>query len=145
MAEETSLKQLFQGMQVKDIDIIEGEVISASPLKIKLINNEKMVLDKDIMVIPRHLTDYSVKVEITLPDEAILTSKTKEAGAHSHTAPDGSTSTDGNHTHDLDTFSIKDAVMKVSNSLKKGERVYILSFNRGKQYYIMDRVMQNAS
>lgn len=145
MAQETSIKQLLQGMQVKDLDIVEGEVISAAPLKIKLTNNDKMVLDKDIMVIPRHLTDYTVNVDITLPAEAILTSVTTVAGDHSHSAPEGSTSTDGNHTHDLDTFSIQGAQMKVYNSLKKGERVYILSFNRGKQYYIMERVMQNAS
>jgi hypothetical protein len=145
MTQETSIKQLIQGMQVKDLDIVEGEVISAAPLKIKLVNNEKMILDKDIMVIPRHLTDYSASVDITLPAEAILTSVTKTAGDHFHSAPGGSTSTDGNHTHTLDTFSIQGAQMTVHNSLKKGERVYILSFNRGKQYYIMDRVMQNAS
>ena len=141
MAEETSLKQLIQGMQVKNIDIVEGEVISAAPLKIKLVNNEKMVLDKDIAVIPKHLTEYTVKVDITLPEGAALTSKTKPAGDHSHSAPGGATSTDGNHTHDLDTFQITNAEMKVKNGLKKGDRVYILSFNYGKQYYIMDRVM----
>lgn len=141
MAEATSIKQLIQGMQIKDIDIVEGEVISANPLKIKLINNEKMVLDKDITVIPKHLTNYTASVDITVTAEAILTFKTKEAGDHSHTTSEGSTSTDGNHTHDLDTFSIQGAQMIVHNSLKKGERVYILSFNRGKQYYVMDRVM----
>ncbi len=140
MAQETSLKQLFQGMSINPINIVEGEVISAEPLQIKLVNNEKMILDKDIMVLPSHLTNKAVNCDISLPQGAVLSALTKTAGNHSHLYSGSNTSSNGDHVHELDTFSISGAQITIYNGLKVGERVYILSFNYGKQYYILDRV-----
>ncbi len=33
------------------------------------------------------------------------------------------------------------ATMSVNNALSVGEKVYLLSFNKGKQYYILERVV----
>ena len=41
---ETSLKQIFQGLVVEGIEFLQGTVISASPLKIQIANDEIVVL-----------------------------------------------------------------------------------------------------
>lgn len=140
MAQETSLKQLFQGMSVNSINIVEGEVISSEPLQVKLVNDEKMILEIDIMALPSHLTNRAVSCDISLPEGAVLSAITKTTGNHNHLYSGSYTSSDGDHVHELDTFSIHGAKINIYNSLNVGEKVYILSFNYGKQYYILDRV-----
>ncbi len=122
----TSIKQLIQQMVPENVGLVKGAVVKTSPLSIQVVNNPKMILSGSNLVIPKHLTDYITSVDITMPAGAIITSKTKNAA---------------DHTHDLDTFSIQGAQMTVKNSLKKGEKVYMLRFNGGKQYYVLDRVV----
>ena len=66
-----------------------------------------------------------------------LISKTKTGGKHTHKELSGSE--DGAHSHSLETFTVRDGVLVIHNALKKGDTVYLLSFNSGKQYYILDR------
>lgn len=148
--EQTSLKALFQSMTPESMSVVRGEVISASPLKIQIINDEKMVLHENIICLPRHLTDYSTKCDIVL-GEGSVNSQTQLGGAHphgssgthsGHTGGDGAhshPSSEGAHTHTLETFNVYGASIKIYNALKVGEIVFILSFNQGKKYYILDR------
>lgn len=143
MENPTSIKQLIQGMQVKDMELHEGVVISADPLQIKLVNNEKMVLDKDILTVPMHLVDYKTKISVSPASGATLTSTTKGAGSHNHTVSGvGSTSTEPDHVHELDKFQLTQADVTMHNGLKKDEIVMMLSYNNGKMYYILDRVVK---
>jgi hypothetical protein len=105
--------------------IIRGTVISSAPLKIQVINDDKLVLTENIICLPCHLSDYSTKCDIKLCDGTI----------------DSQTQNNGEplHIHKQDTFSIYNAEIKVYNALNVGEKVYILSFNHGKKYYILDR------
>ena len=98
--QETSLMSCIQKMIPESMKIVTGIVISDSPLRIQLINDEKMVLHKGIICLPKHLTDYETEISI-----------------------------DGGER--------QEAI--VHNSLQVGELVYILSFNKGKKYYILDR------
>ena len=66
-----------------------------------------------------------------------LISKTKTDGKHTHEELSGSE--DGVHSHSLATFTVRDGVLMIHNALKKGDTVYLLAFNSGKQYYILDR------
>lgn len=151
MQEPTSLKELFQGMVPEAMSVVRGKVISASPLKIQIIGDEKMILESNIICLPRHLSTYTTVIDITLGKGAINSLTRAGQGTHphgssgehgGHLSGDGSHAhpeTEGAHVHNVATFNIAGATMTVYNGLKAGEVVYILSFNHGKKYYILDR------
>lgn len=118
--EKTSLKQLFQGMAGDGVEVLQGIVKSANPLKIQIVNDEKLIIGPNITYVPRHLTDYTTTCSLAKG----------EKGSVYGPANDGSRLTDF-------TFS---GSITVYNALKVGEKVHVLSFNHGKQYYVLDRV-----
>ena len=123
--EKTSLKQLFQGMAGDGVEVLQGIVKSASPLKIQIVNDEKLVIGPNIAYVPRHLTDY--KTEISGPNiqDCYYTGSGTESGTAPVSPP---------HVHAVGRIKIT-----VHNALKAGEKVHVLSFNHGKQYYVLDR------
>jgi hypothetical protein len=151
--EQTSLKELFQGMIPESTTVLRGRVTQAAPLKIQVLGDDKLILHENIICLPRHLSDYTTKIDIQLNNGSI-DSVTRNDGAHTH-GPNGGHSQfsgDGVHAHPASgetthvhaqaTFNIFGATIKVYNALKVGELVYILSFNQGKKYYILDREVQ---
>lgn len=118
--EKTSIKQLIQQMTGDGVEVLQGIVKSASPLKIQIVNDEKLVIGPNITYVPRHLTDYTTTCSLAKGDK----------GSVYGPANDGSRLTDF-------TFS---GSITVYNALKAGEKVHVLSFNHGKQYYVLDRV-----
>lgn len=148
--EPTSLKGLFQSLQIKEMDILRGVVVSESPLKIQVMGDEKLILSENIICLPRHLTDYRTTVDISAGGGNISGETTTDlSGGHSHAEGEhdghqgGSGShihTGGEHSHGIDMFNITEAEMTVYNALKVSDKVFILSFNRGAKYYILDRV-----
>ena len=131
--EQTSLKGLFQEMIPESVGVVRGKVVSASPLKIQVINDDKLLLSENLLCVPKHLTDYTTTCDLLLGSGS-LGSQTKTDGQHG-----GHLSGDGSHSHSLASFNIYSATLKVHNALKLGETVYLLSFNEGKKYYILDR------
>jgi len=121
MAEETSLKQIIQGMMFDSAELMQGTVIAVSPLKIQMVNDEKLIVNERITVVPRHLSDYTTTCSLAKG----------EKGSVYGPANDGSRLTDF-------TFS---GSITVYNALKVGESVYVLSLNKGKLYYVLDRVV----
>ena len=120
--EKTSLKQLFQGMAGNGVEVLQGIVKSVGPLKIQSVNDEKLTIGPNITYIPRHLTDYSTEVTVSW--------RTENASGGSGDAAYAS------HSHSI----IGRKAITVHNALKVGDRVHVLSFNHGKQYYVLDRV-----
>lgn len=120
--EKTSLKQLFQGMAGNGVEVLQGIVKSVGPLKIQIVNDEKLTIGPNITYIPRHLTDYSTEVTVSW--------RTENASGGSGDAAYAS------HSHAI----IGRKAITVHNALKVGDRVHLLSFNHGKQYYVLDRV-----
>lgn len=131
---ETSLKQIFQGLVVEGIEFLQGTVISASPLKIQIANDEKLIINERIAIVPWHLTDYTTKATLA-KDAGSLSSQTFQDGAHG-----GHTGGDGTHINHLDTFTLTRGTLTVYNALKVGEKVHVLALNHGKKYYVLDRV-----
>lgn len=125
-SEKTSLKQLIQGMTGDGVEVLQGIVKSASPLKIQIVNDEKLTIGPNITYVPRHLTDY--KADITGPN--IQSYYYTGSGTDGGTAP-----VVPSHVHAIGRVQIT-----VHNALKTGEKVHVLSFNHGKQYYVLDRV-----
>ena len=151
LQEPTSLKELIQGMAPEALAVVRGTVISASPLKIQVINDEKLILEKNIICLPRHLSTYQTTIDIVLGKGSINSVTRSGQGIHphgssgehgGHVGGDGAhepPETEGAHVHNAATFNIFGATMTVYNGLKVGDLVYILSFNHGKKYYILDR------
>jgi len=146
---QTSLKGLFQGLVPDPCGILQGTVISASPLQIQAVNDEKLILPATVLIVPRHLTNYSATVDISV-GRGTLSSVTDNKGTHEHSGGEhgghdsGNGSHDhngGEHSHALSTFSISGGSMTVYNALKSGEKVHLLSLNNGKKYYVLDRVV----
>lgn len=138
----TSLKQLFQQMVPENVGLIEGVVVNTEPIAIQVVNNSKMVLSGLNLVLPKHLTDYQTTFTINLSEPPILTGETSLDNEHSHTNPEGgSTGTQEAHKHILSKFGLEEATITVHNALKRDERVYMLRFNGGKLYYVLDKVV----
>ncbi len=144
--EKTSLKQLFQGMIKDDVEVLRGIVKSVNPLKIQIEGDEKLTIGENITYIPWHLTDY--KTELSFDDPVIRNNihvghRVPESHATLIEYPDTPVETSkkvilkGEISFDEKTKH----KITVYNSLKVGEEVYILGFNRGKQYYVLDRVV----
>jgi hypothetical protein len=129
IGDPTSIKQIIQSLMADNINIILGRVTQESPLQITAINDAKLILNEKTAVIPRHLTDYTTNCDITLSGGTI----------------DGTTTTnDGEfpHNHSLKTLNIYNAAIKIHNALRKGDLLYILSYNHGKKYFVLDRVAE---
>ena len=121
-SEKTSLKQLIQGMTSNGIEVLQGIVKSANPIKIQIINDEKLIIGSNITYVPWHLTDYTTEV--------IVEWETENASGNSGDA------TYASHRHMISGRK----KITIYNALKTGEKVHVLSFNHGKQYFVLDRV-----
>jgi len=120
--EKTSIKQLFQGMVGEGAEVLQGIVKSASPLKIQIVNDEKLTIGPNITYVPWHLTDYTTEVTVEW--------RTENASGGSGDAAYAS------HNHAI----VGRKKIIVHNALKVGDKVHVLSFNHGKQYFVLDRV-----
>lgn len=129
---QTSLKQLFQGMVPGGPELMQGKVISESPLKIQMDGDDKLIINERVAIVPWHLTDYTTKATYRKMD-GTLDSWTKNDGSHAD--PVG-----GTHVHHGEDFNLYKGVIKVHNALKIGDKVHVLALNGGKVYYILDRV-----
>ena len=70
-AEDLSIKALLQGiMTAGSTTVLQGVVKSASPLKIQMVNDEKLVINSNNTFVPRHLTDYETEVTVDWRTEA---------------------------------------------------------------------------
>jgi len=101
--EQPSLKQLIQSLIPDQGGVILAVIKSASPLKIQAVNDEKLIIGENSVIVPRHLLDYRTVI-------------------------------------DIPELGLENAEMNVYNSLVPGELVYLLSFNQGEKYFILDRV-----
>ena len=147
--EHTSLKSIIQSLQIKDMDIMRGIVISEKPVKIQIMGDEKLILNENIICVPKHLTDYKTIADISASGDSIGgKTQTSLSGEHTHSGGNHSGHYEGDgehihsggkHSHGIDIFNIIRAEMTVYNALKVGDTVFVLSFNRGAKYYILDR------
>ena len=115
MDESQSLKGIFQGLIPTACELLQGTVISTSPLKIQIANDSKLIIGAAITVVPKHLTTHTVKV--TIPASGGH-SQYEGSGVHSHT----------------------EVTMTVYNALQTGDAVHLLAVQNGKKFIALDRV-----
>lgn len=126
MADETaktSIKQLIQGMSTPGIQFLQGTVVSTGPLRIQMVNDEKLIIGPNITIVPWQLTDYQTEM-------TPLEWETETASGGSGDSAYAS------HAH---VITGRKKVI-IHNALKVGDKVHVLSFNNGKQYFVLDRV-----
>lgn len=134
MNEAQSIMSIIRGATMsEDGSVIEAKVIGVGPLKVQATNDDKLILNAGSLVVPWHLTDYTTKMTYRL-DEGTLDSETYNDGAHG-----GHVGGDGTHVNHLKTFNLYKGTMTVYNALKVGDMVYLLRYNDGKKYFILDR------
>lgn len=121
-SEKTSLKAVIQQITGEGAQVLQGVVKSVSPLKIQMAGDDKLIIGPNITYLPKHLTDYTTEITVDWQTEhASGGTGTAEYASHSHAITGRKTIT-------------------VHNALKVGDLVHVLSFCRGKQYYVLDRV-----
>jgi len=110
-------KAIKQGiMNAGLVGVMEGDVVSAPPnLKIKLKNNSKLVIPKELLVVPEHLTTHSKICDISCSN--VSTS-----------------------LENFSNFNANGASVTFKNALKSGDKVMLISFEGGQRFYIMDRI-----
>ena len=121
-------------------DLRFGKVVSENPLKIKVTDN--FTIPEELLIVPRHLTDYTVRVNFSWESEEEDTS----AGQHTHqyvcTGVPAVTTVLTQHTHitksENDNEQTKE--LKVLNHLRKDEQVVLLRKQGGQHFYVLDRV-----
>ena len=134
MNEAQSIMSIIRGATMsEDGSVIEAKVIGVNPLKVQATNDDKLILNAGSLVVPWHLTDYTTKVTYRL-DKGTLDSETYNDGAHG-----GHVGGDGTHVNHLKTFNLYKGTMTVYNALKVGDMIYLLRYNDGKKYFILDR------
>ena len=110
----------------KPCDLRFGTVTSVSPLKVQISSN--LILPESVLVVPRHLTDYSVKTNMGSKDEKAISVV-------------GNTLyiTDSNSNEDTPE-EVDERTITIYNSLVVGDQVALIRNQGGKTYYILDRV-----
>ena len=116
--EETSIKGLFQGLAGDGVQVIQGIVKSASPLKIQAVNDDKLTVGPGNVIVPQHLTEVTVHWQTE--------SVSGGSGYPAFAA----------HAHPIEGRK----KIRVHGALRTGERVHLLALNHGKQYFVLDRV-----
>lgn len=121
--EPNSIKAAFQGLIPDGAAVQQAIVIKKTPLEIKMENDDKLILKENLLIVPRHLTEYKTKIDLKIADEGNVTG----------------TAIGSEGTSQINTFELIKYEMTVYNQLELGDIVYVLSFNGGKKYYILDR------
>lgn len=88
-----------------------GVVVSTAPLQVQV--DQRFIIGSDNLIVPQHLTNYSVNVSIS-----------------------GSTAESEGHAHKLGAH-----VITINNGLKNGDKVVMVSQDGGQKYLIADRVV----
>lgn len=101
-----SIKKVIQDMIPADVELMQGTVIAVNPLRIRMVNDEKLVINERICIVPWHLTNYQQTCDMAQGKDGLM------------------------------SYTIT-----VHNALKVGEKVHVLSLNKGKLYYVLDRVV----
>ncbi len=121
-------------------DLRFGKVTSTDPLKVQVTN--QFTIPEELLIVPRHLTDYTVKVNFNWESEEEDTSK----GQHKHeylcNGVPAVTTVTTKHTHITKSENDNDQTkeIKILNHLKKDDKVALLRKQGGQCYYILDRV-----
>lgn len=104
----------------KPANMVFGEVISVSPLKIKV--DQKLILTSAQLVLSRHVTDYRLSVTMD----------------HNTENASGGSGESAFSSHNHKVVGTKEIL--VHNALKTGENVILMQLSGGQKYIVIDRI-----
>lgn len=99
----------------KPVNLLFGEVISASPLKIQV--DQKAIYTEKMLVLTRNVTDY--EVDMTVSHQTVVIS----------------------HGHPIQGRK----KFKVHNALVVGDWVLLARMQKGKKFVVLDRIKANPA
>lgn len=124
----------------KPCDLRFGTVTSISPLKVQVTSD--LILPESVLVVPKHLTDYSTDMYMGSKPEVSpgnVSMKVVEDTLVISTGVSVEQVSEEESTTEV-TDSVDDRTVTVYNSLVVGDKVVLLRNQGGKQYYILDRI-----
>ena len=101
-------------------DLRYGKVVSTSPLKVQVTN--LFTIPEALLVVPQHLTNYSVNVTVDWSTE----NKSGGSGESAFSS----------HNHKISGTK----TMTINNALKVGDKVALIRKQGGQSYFILDRI-----
>lgn len=118
-----TMQQLaIQSIQAtKPMAVVFGEVISASPLKVKV--DQKLELTKEFLLLTTNVMDYEVDMTVN-----------HQTGYREGGSGEASFAS---HNHDY----VGKKKFLIHNGLKQGDQVIMLRDNGGQKYVIIDKVV----
>lgn len=127
----------------KPVSLFEGEVVSVPPnLKVKLLSDEKLIIPKELLIVPERLTNHKMLVKLT------DTVKGSVSVSSSNVSEGMSSAGYTSHTHDVSqitisdgTFNLSEGTLEFLDELKKGDKVLLASFPGGQKFFILDRIV----
>lgn len=118
----------------KPVQLVFGQVISASPLKIQV--DQKAVYTEKMLVLTRNVTDYEVDMTVSHKTEII---------SHGHPVTD--TYTGGGTAQSIDHDHPYEGCKKflVHNALVVGDWVVLARVQGGKRFVVLDRIQPHPA
>jgi len=118
----------------KPVNLLFGQVISASPLKIQV--DQKAIYTEKMLVLTRNVTDFEVDMTVSHKTEIIT---------HGHPVTDtytgGGVAEDIDHDHPI----VGRKKFKVHNALVVGDWVLLARIQKGKKFVVLDRIKPNPA
>ena len=118
----------------KPVNLLFGQVISASPLKIQV--DQKAIYTEKMLVLTRNVTDFEVDMTVSHKTEIIT---------HGHPVTDtytgGGVAEDIDHDHPI----VGRKKFKVHNAPGVGDWVLLARIQKGKKFVVLDRIKPNPA
>jgi hypothetical protein len=115
------------------VKLMEGEVVTAPPnLSIKLKQNTKLIISKELIVVAEHLTRHKRIVSLVHDEMAPRNLGDKEVNDYLNT--DDKIPPYTHYAHNCIEMQFEDV-------LKVGDSVLIASLQGGQKFYILDRIV----
>lgn len=79
---DKSLKEVFQKIsgEQTSVTVTKAVITSTNPLAAHLLNDDKIILNSRLLIIPKHLTDYSVTINIDSEERQAVVHNSLKSG-----------------------------------------------------------------
>ncbi|MDY8021711.1 DUF2577 domain-containing protein [Paenibacillus polymyxa] len=131
------IKQLGHNVEV---DIEYATIIAPPPALRVQVDNMKIELDGDDVIIPEHLREHTRKVSVKATNPTTL-----ELNRYTRVTKETESSTPVNSkafsdVFNFDSFTSGEFEITFHDELKAGDRVAVASFGAGQRYIVLDRI-----
>lgn len=73
------IMQIINGLS-KDVSVSKAIILTSNPLSAQLLNDEKMLLNSRVLIVPEHLTDYTTTIHIDSEEKKVIVHNSLNAG-----------------------------------------------------------------